>query len=265
MKRHLTRLAGPLTGLLLATVLVATPALAASVPAGHGRSASVPQAEEREGRARCADAWLAARAEPSVANLKTVGFCEIDRRLATIERLGKAVDESRALTDDHAAALNRILDDSAAGLRTLRAKIAADTTVEELRADIRSIFTEFRIYALVTRQVWLVRGADTVDMAGARLETASDRLEAMIAQAEANGKDVTEANAHLAAMQTAIADALAAVDGVADDILPLTPADWNAGTAGLVLRSAHEAITSARADLRTATAEARKVIASLAG
>jgi hypothetical protein len=66
-------------------------------------------------------------------------------------------------------------------------------------------------------------------------------------------------------MEAAIAEALAGVDGVAYEVLPLTPADWNAGTAGPVLREARHAIVDARADLRTAMAEAGQVIAALAG
>ncbi len=265
MKHRLARLAGPLAATLLAAVLVATPALATSAPSGAGRPSGSSQTESQSDRTHCRDKLNKDAGDASIGNLKVFGFCEIDRRLDTIERLGIAVDESRALTDAHAAALNVILDNSASGLRALRLEIAADTTVPELREDIQKIFTEFRIYALVTRQVWLVQGADKVDMAGAKLEGAVTRLENLIAKAEANGKDVTEANLHLAAMQSAIAEALAGVVGMADDLLPLTPADWNNGAAGPVLRAAHQAIADARTDLRTALAEAHKVIAALAG
>lgn len=257
------RLAGPLTGLLLAVVVGATPVLAAAAPGARAGTTRVAGAEQLTGRGACADEWLAVRTTPSVETLKAAGLCEIDRRLATIERLNTVVDTSRALTDAHQAALEAILDGSAAGLRALRAEIEADTTVPELREDIRSIFEDFRIYALVTRQVWLVNGDDLVDAAGARLGQAADRLAAAIAQAEANGKDVTEARAHLAAMQAAIADALAAVDGDAEAVLDLTPADWNAGTASPILRAARESIAAARADLRTAMTEARQVLAAL--
>ncbi|MBA3877836.1 MAG: hypothetical protein C0498_13100 [Anaerolinea sp.] len=264
MNRHVIRLAGPLTGLVLATMIGVTPVLAAPEPTAAASTSRAGQAEELNSRIYCAREWSAARASATVRNLQAVGTCEIDRRLATIGRLDNAVDDARALTDAHEAALEVILDNSAAGLRALREEIEADTTVEELRADIKRIFEDFRIYALVTRQVWLVTAADTVNAAGAALnETAAD-LASLIAQAEANGKDVTVAKAALEAMQAAIDEALAGVDGLASEVLPLTPADWNAGTAGPVLREAREAIAAARADLRRATAEARQVIAALA-
>jgi len=262
---HLARLAGPLTGVLLALAVAATPALAASAPGAHGGTVRAGQAEDLGARTRCAEAWRAAAADPTVEHYEAVGLCEIDRRLATIERLENAIEGSRPLTDAHQAALQEILDESAAGLRALRAEIEADTTLAELREDIGSIFEDYRIYVLVVRQVWLVMAADTVDAAGAALDETAGDLAVLIERAEANGQDVTEAKEHLAAMEVAIAEALAGVDGVAEDVLPLTPADWNAGTAGPILRESRQAIADARADLRTAMAEARQVIAALAG
>ena len=260
----LARIAGPLTGVLLALAVAATPALAASRAAGQAAGSMAP-AQELTSRHRCAEAGRAAAADPSVEHYQAVGLCEIDRRLATIDRLGSAIEGSRALTDDHQAALQAILDASGAGLPALRAEIEADTTLAELREDIGSIFEDYRIYVLVVRQVWLVVAADTVDVAGAALDETAADLAVLIERAEAAGKDVTEAKAHLAAMEAAIAEALAGVDGVAEDVLPLTPAQWNDGTAGPVLREARQAIVDAKADLRTATAEARQVIAALAG
>ena len=261
---RLTRLAGPLTGVLLALSVVATPALAASAPGAHAGTRPVSQADHLTDRARCAQAWRTAAAAPTVENYQAVGLCEIDRRMATIDRLENAIETSRALTDDHQAALVRILDNAAAGLRALRAEIEADTTLAELREDIHSIFEDFRIYVLVVRQVWLVIAADTVDVVGARLDETAADLAVLIERAEAGGQDVTEAKAHLAAMEAAIDEALAGVDGIAEEVLPPTPPDWNDGTAGPILRAARQAIADARADLRTAMAEARQVIAALA-
>ena len=262
MNRTAIRLAGPPAGILLAVVLGAAPVLAAPAPA-TGSSPAGSEAGELNARLHCVREWRAARVEPTADELKAVGRCEIDRRLVTIARLGAAVDGARALTDAHESALEAILDRSAAGLRSLRAEIEADTTIPELREDLRRIVTDFRIYTLVTRQVGLVIAADAVDAAGAGLKDRAADLADLIARAEAAGKDVTAAKRHLAAMETAIAEALGDVDGLAAMVLPLTPAEWNAGTAQPVLRAAHVAVDAARADLRTAKAEARQVLAAL--
>ncbi|HSO28576.1 MAG TPA: hypothetical protein VLS28_01615 [Candidatus Sulfomarinibacteraceae bacterium] len=266
MRRYAIRIAGPLTGIVLAVVIGAAPALAA--PARQVSPAASPagapgQAEELNARRHCVREWRAAKAEPTVEHLRAVGLCEIDRRLVTIQRLEGLVDGARALTEAHATALEAILDHSAAGLRALRAEIEADATVGELRADIEAIFSDFRIYALVTRQVHLVRAADTVDAAAVRLDGLADRLAAAIEEAAASGNDVTEARAHLGAMRAAIDAAQAEVAGDADAVLVLTPAGWNAGTAKPVLDAAHRSVVAARADLKTALAEARAVRAAL--
>jgi len=255
------RLTGGIAGLALAAAVAVGPVLAATRPAAN-LAATQPAANLAAGTA-CADARLAMRATPSLATLKTFGDCEIDRRLDTITRLRTVVGDAKALTADHRAALTAILDPSQAGLTALKSKIDADADLATLKADVHSIFTDYRIYALVVRQVHLVDGDDRVTAAAARLSAAADKLQAAITTAQGQGKDVTGATAHLAAMQAAIAAALAQVNGDAAAILPLHPADWNAGTAKPILDAARSSLEAARADLATALAEAKAAKAAL--
>jgi hypothetical protein len=248
------------TGLLLLVTLGAGTALSARPPTTDDLPAA---ADARLGIGRCAPLWLTARAEPTVDNWKAVGLCEIDRRMETLADLQSVVDNSAALTDAHERALDDILATTREGLRALRAEIEADTTLEELRADITAIFDDYRVYALVARQVWLVVGDDTVDLTAAGFETAADRLEAAIDAAEAAGKDVGDAREHLAAMIRHVEAAQTEVDGDAEAVLALTPADWNAGDAQPILREARRSIADARSNLRSALQEAREVLAAI--
>ena len=206
MTRPMTRFAGILAGIAVAAT-VALPALAAPARTQAVGDPVAAAARVDAGTARCAAVWLTARAEPTVSNLRAVGFCEIDRRLATIDRLSGLVDEAGALTDSHKASLMGILRADKAGLTALRAQIAADTTVATLKIDIKKIYTDYRIYVLVVRQVVLVRGDDRVGVAADRLTGASGKVADAIARAKAEGKDVTEAQGHLDAMIAAIATA----------------------------------------------------------
>ena len=260
MNRTLQRLlATAATGIVLAGTLGAGTALAAR--------ATVPRVSDpaaaRAGVDRCAPLRVIARAEPTVANLQAVGRCEIDRRLETLTKLQSVVDASTALTDAHEAALDNILSSTGSGLRALRAEIDGDSTVEALREDIRRIAEDYRVYVLVARQVALVTAGDTVDATAAGLATAAERLEAAIDRAEAAGKDVKDARAHLATMIAAVGKADAAVDGVAEAVLDLTPAAWNAGTAGPVLKDARESLRHAAGALREAVKAARALLADL--
>ncbi|MBI3744931.1 MAG: hypothetical protein HY264_00090, partial [Chloroflexi bacterium] len=123
--------------------------------------------------------------------------------------------------------------------------------------------TDYRVYVLVARQVNLVRGDDRIGAAADRLTSATTRLTDAIAQAKANGKDVTVAQGHLDAMIAAIAKARGEVAGDADAVLAQTPAAWNAGTAKPILDAARDSISAARSDLRTALSEARATLAAL--
>jgi hypothetical protein len=252
--------AGALATLVVA--LVAAPVLGASRPDAAGAAAVAYPEAPRHGV--CADEWRAVRANPAVETLKALGLCEVDRRLATIDRLRNVTTDARALTDEHQAALERILDHSASGLRELRAEIEGDTELAELREDLPRIAEDFRIYVLVVRQVRLVVAADITELAVERASSAADRLEGAIEAAEAAGKDVGDAPELLASMRDHIAAADAAIDGIADAVLPLTPSDWNDGAAEPVLDDARNAIAEARREhLRAAIAAARAIIAEL--
>lgn len=261
MTRSMTRFAGLVAGLAIAAS-VAMPALAAASTRQVAGDLAA-QAATDSGIARCAAAWLKAKADPSVANVQAAGLCEVDRRLDTLDRLGSLVDQAGALTEAHKTALTGILDASTGGLTTLRTRIAADATVAALRTDIRKVITDYRVYVLVARQVNLVRGNDRVGAAADRLTDATGNLADAIAQAAANGKDVTAAQGHLDAMKADITKARDEVAGDADSVLAQTPAAWNAGTSKPILDAARGSIVAARGDLKAALTEARATLAAL--
>jgi hypothetical protein len=255
------RVAGLLTGIALVLGTVA-PTFAVASPVA-GTPASQPLAAET-GVAQCAAERHEAKADPTVANLQAVGTCEIDRRLVALDRLQAAVSRAGALTSDHATALTAILNSDESGLRSLREQISGETTVSAVRSDIGKIVTDYRVYALVARQVNLVRADDRVDAAATKLNKAVARLTDAIAKAAANGKDVTVAQGHLDALKTAIAAAQGEVAGDAAAVLAQTPATFNAGTAKPILDAARASIGAARTDLGTAMREARAALAALA-
>lgn len=261
MTRSMTKVAGLLAGIAIAAT-VAMPVLAGTSRPQAGSQLAATVTSDTS-LARCAADWLKAKADPTVANFQAAGYCEVDRRLDTISQLRTLVNEAGALTDAHQATLTGILDSSAGGLTALRAQIGADTTVMSVRTDIRKVYMDYRIYVLVARQVNLVRGDDRVGVAADRLTDAAGNLTRAIAQAQANGKDVTAAQADLDAMNAAIAKARSEISGDADAVLAQTPASWNAGTAKPVLDAARASISAARTDLKTALTEARAVLAAL--
>jgi hypothetical protein len=209
------------------------------------------------GKGPCATQAQAARANPTVETLRAFGDCEIARRITTLDKLTSVVSGSKVLTSSDAVALAAKLTSAKAGLTSLKATVDSATSVEALKADVKKIATDYRVYVLLVPQVHLVSGADGVIASQTRFSDMNTRLAARIATAKAAGKDTSVAQGHLDAMNAAAAQAATLARPIPGRVLPLTPAGWNAGTAGPVLTQARTDLVSAREKMRTAMSEAR--------
>lgn len=250
-----TAVATLVTGGLL---VLGTSAAAFAASPGPG-TAALPIASSTA----CSTQWQAAKASPTVGNLQALGDCEVNRRLGTLTTLANRIAGAPVLTAGDRSALTTKIDATRSGLVALKATIDGDTTVTQLRADLRRIVTDYRVYLLVAPQVHLTIGADAESTAVAKLQTLAGKLANAISQAKANGKDVTAAQADLGAMNGQVAAAQARVSPIVAGLLPLTPAQWNAGTAEPVLRADRSAELAARALLATARANAAACVAAL--
>jgi hypothetical protein len=240
------------------------PALVASLALGGtlalaatGVASANPTPNGPAGRGVCAAQARSATASQSIDSLKAFGDCEISRRLTTLSKLSSRVSSSNVLTSSDKAALSSEISAAVSGLNSLKATIDSDSTVADLRSDVTKIATQFRVYLLVVPQVNLVAAADGVLAAQPHFASIGTDLAARIAAAQAAGKDVTAAQAALDAMNTQVANAVSLATGLPAKLLPLTPADYNAGSAGPVIRSARTALGQARVDLRAAVAAAQ--------
>ena len=244
-----TRIPALFAGLVLggSLLLVSSGAVAAVTPPGPGPA----------GKGVCAVEATAARAGATVETLRAFGNCEINRRLATLNDLSARVSSSKVLTGSDAAALTVEIGSTRAGLTSLKATIDAETSIPALKVDIVKIATDYRVYLLVVPQVNLVSGSDAVLASQARFATLNTNLTARIAAAKAKGKDVTAAQADLDKMNAAVTAAVGLASPLPAALLPLTPAQYNGGTAGPILANARTALGKARDDLKAAVADAK--------
>jgi len=190
-------------------------------------------------------------------------FCvaEIDRRLTALDTRQHELANAKHLTSDHLAALDANIDQTRSGLTALKAQIQAETDMTKLRSECESIWTGYRVFALVLPRTRLVAVADAEGFVAGRLTDVSTRLQQAVDNAKAQGKDVTKAQADLDAMKAKIASGQASAAGVADSILSLTPADWNANHD--VLKPPHDSVKSAHTALKAAVQLAHQVVADL--
>ena len=191
------------------------------------------------------------RPEPArLDDVKRRCIAQIDRRLAALDQRQRELGTARHLTAEHKAALDADINATRDGLKAVAAQIREESDPVALRRECESIWTSFRVFALVLPRTRLVTTADAEVFAVSRLTDVAARLEA----AGASGDD-------LDAMKAKIASASTAASGVAPSILPLTPADWNANRE--VLTPARNSVRSARADLKAAAELGRKIADSL--
>ncbi len=167
------------------------------------------------------------------------------------------------LTDADRAALQSQLAADTSGLTTLRAQVDGETDVTTLRADLKTIVTDFRVYVLMVPKTAEVITADTELAAVTRLGTVESRLQARIAADSAAGKDIAQAQSDLDELQAKVLGVSPLVQGIPASVLPLTPAQYNAGTARPILASSRTSLRTGRGLLAGARADAAACRAAL--
>jgi hypothetical protein len=189
-----------------------------------------------------------------IDNVRARCVAAIDKRFATLDQLDAKVTGADRLSDGQEAALHATIGSTRDGLTGLRAEIEGDTDATELRTDCTRIVEDYRVYVLLAPQVRLVTAADSAQSVVATVDSTVPKLQAAIDEAAANGDDVTEATRLLGAVTKSNAEADALSDGVLAAVSPLTPADYNAGTAAPVLRDARADMATVAKDLAAARA-----------
>lgn len=217
---------------------------------------------------RSADRMASKAAERRVAeldklseNLKERANKEIDRRVESLTKLdGKLIAMKRLSTEDKAS-LSAQIKSQVDDLNALRNKIAADTDVATLKADVKSIVTSYRIYLLFMPKLHILAAADVMAETADMLTEVSAKLKIRIADARTKGLDVTALEAALASMDANIADAKKQAQDAKDLCLSLKPEDYPANKAQLT--QARAMIQAGRKDLQDARKDARTVVQGL--
>jgi hypothetical protein len=238
---------------MLAGLVVGGALLLSSV----GVAAAVTPPTGPAGKGVCATEAATMKTGATVATARAFGDCEINRRFTSLDALAGRITASKVLTSSDAAALQGEVGTTKAGLTSLKATIDAETDLTALKADIAKIAADYRVYLLVTPQVNLISAADGVVAAQARFADVNTKLAARIAADKTAGKDTTAAQTALDAMNAAVANAVGLAGPLPAKLLPLTPAQYNSGTAGPIITSARTALGQARDQLKAAIADAK--------
>jgi len=234
--KNLIRISALTAGSALALGLLAGPAQAA----GSG-----------SGSAKASGAGLTA--------VQTLAATRVNGRVAELQALQLAVSASTQLTSSDKSTLNTLLGTDLSAMTALRTKMAAETTVQAVRADEVDMVDNYRIYLLVAPKTHLSIVFDDEANVITKLQGVYTALAADLKTA---GGGTSTEQSQLADLQTQITAAQSALTGQESTLLAVQPGPDAATITGQVgqLRTSAKAI---RKDLGQGVTDAKAIRAAL--
>jgi hypothetical protein len=196
-------------------------------------------------------------------NIISKGDQEIARRLASLSMFLSKINAATKLTASDKATLTAEVNATIDGLNALKVKLDGETTVAAARTDAQSIYTEYRVYALVAPKVALVKVADDQQVAEQKLQTLIQKFQARLNAAKAKGKDVSALETTLSDMTQKVSASASVSSAIQAKVIDLQPTDYNNDHAILSGDSAQ--LKTAHADNVAAYQDAKQIVAGLKG
>jgi hypothetical protein len=202
-----------------------------------------------------------ASATVKIENLKSRATHEIDRRLTALNLVLTRISTFKHITASDKAPLTSSVKTEISSLKSLEAKIQADTDLATLRADIKSIVDSYRIFLLFIPKIHLLAASDRMINIADELSSLSVKLQSKIQSAKAAGKDVTSLEELLDDITSKLADAKSLASNVQLTIIPLSP-DGYPGNRSTLL-AGRDMLRTGHNDLIEAAHDAQKIIQGL--
>lgn len=200
-------------------------------------------------------------AEIKTASLQSRALLEIQRRTTALQELSTRINALKRVSSSTKGILSSEIQTEIANLVALQTKIQNDTDSVTLKADVQSIITSYRVFALFMPQVRLLDGADALNTTSEKLSSLSASLQTRLAQAQSSGKDVSSLQSLLTSMQAENKNAQAQSAAITTEITSLTPAGYPGNKT--TLEAARTKLQTGTKDLKTAGQNARQIIQTL--
>lgn len=196
-------------------------------------------------------------------NLQQRAQTEITRRLVFLNDLITKINGIKKLSSAEKTDLQGQIQTQIDGLNTLQAKIKADTDNTTLRADVKSIVTDYYIFLFFRVKVNLLVAADRLSTTTDNLSAIYTKLQTRINQEQTAGNDVTALNSLLSDMNAKITDAQTQYTAVQTELTPLTTQGYPGNKS--TLQDARAKIQAAVQDLKAAYKDALQIRDGLRG
>lgn len=196
-----------------------------------------------------------------VTAIISAGDREIGRRLTTLGSLPSKIAGATHLTASDKSMLTAQVSSEQSGLTTLKTKLDAETTLAGAKVDAQSIFSDYRVYALVVPKVQLVKVADDQQVVEVKLTDLAGKLQTRLTAAKNGGKDVTALQTQLDDMTAKAQAATAISSSIEAKVINLQPSDYNSDHA--LLSGDRDQLKTAHGDNQAAIGDAKAIVAAL--
>lgn len=183
----------------------------------------------------------------------------ITKRITSLDTLSTKIQALKNVPATEKASIAAEVQTNSSNLTTLKAKIDADTDIATARTDAKTITQDYRIYALIIPQGYVVASSDRIPTIGTMMTTLGAQLQARITAAQIAGKDVTSIQAALNDMSAKVSDANSQAQSAQSGVASLAPDQGNATVAA----SNKAALVAARANIKTGTQDLKAARADL--
>ena len=179
-------------------------------------------------------------------------------RLTALAKLGDSVSSEHNLkhiTDDEANALLADVSTNETNLNTLKSKLDTETSAVAARLDVRNIFFEFRIYAVVLPRDYRQLHVDIERTVHDKLKDLEPQLQQAINNASSS--EQAQLNALFSDYKQQVAAAEPQIDTATATLPTLTPASYNlnSSTYKANLKTVSDAEQAAHSDLQKAASD----------
>ncbi len=172
----------------------------------------------------------------------------IDRRIKSLQELIARLGKIKLLTPDQLASLTATLNAEIQSLTELKAKVATDTATTTLKADIKSITQDHRVFGLIEPQARIAAAASRINAVVTQLTQLADKLQERITAAQSAGVNVSVAVSAMTDLKTKLASAKTNADAAVSLTANLKPD----GGDKTVMEANKAALTEARKKLAAA-------------
>jgi len=238
--------------IIYAAILATTASIALAMPAFAIVSASGANAAANKVQA----------VENRIQNGLDRGDTMLTNRVNDLNKLITRIQAMKNLSDAQKASFASSVQTVITDLNALEAKLKSDTSTTTLRADLKTIAPDYRVYLLVMPQLSLLSAVDRVNTIVGTLQAVATKIQTRVSANPALSGNAT-ITADLSDMSAKLADATAKAAAAQTEIAGLVPDNgvqtvMQSNTAAL--KDARTKIQTAQKDLEAARKDAKAVV-----